>query len=83
MTDSSTERLHLGTDEAVATLVNERKENSLDRTLSETFPCSDPLSSIPDPIWRPTYEEGAVIPNRRPTLRPPAASSGEERDDAA
>lgn len=25
------------------------RECSLDRTLSETFPCSDPLSSIPDP----------------------------------
>ena len=26
------------------------KEQSLDRTLSETFPCSDPLSSIPNPV---------------------------------
>jgi hypothetical protein len=27
----------------------ERRECGLDNTLSETFPCSDPLSSIPDP----------------------------------
>jgi len=27
----------------------ERRENGLDNTLSETFPCSDPLSSIPNP----------------------------------
>lgn len=27
----------------------ETREYSLDRTLSETFPCSDPLSSIPNP----------------------------------
>jgi hypothetical protein len=26
-----------------------RREHGLDRTLAETFPCSDPLSSIPDP----------------------------------
>jgi hypothetical protein len=25
------------------------REEGLDDTLSETFPCSDPLSSIPDP----------------------------------
>lgn len=25
------------------------RELGLDRTLAETFPCSDPLSSIPDP----------------------------------
>ena len=28
------------------------KEQSLDRTLSETFPCSDPLSSLPNPAGR-------------------------------
>ena len=27
----------------------ERSERGLDNTLSETFPCSDPLSSIPNP----------------------------------
>lgn len=26
-----------------------RREYGLDSTLAETFPCSDPLSSIPDP----------------------------------
>ena len=31
---------------------NER-EHGLDNTLSETFPCSDPLSSIPNPTWQP------------------------------
>jgi hypothetical protein len=25
------------------------RESGLDETLAETFPCSDPLSSIPDP----------------------------------
>jgi hypothetical protein len=29
--------------------LKESKEWSLDKTLSETFPCSDPLSSIPNP----------------------------------
>ena len=29
--------------------LKERREQGLDNTLSETFPCSDPLSSIPDP----------------------------------
>jgi hypothetical protein len=29
--------------------LKERRELGLDNTLSETFPCSDPLSSIPDP----------------------------------
>jgi hypothetical protein len=29
--------------------LKERREHGLDNTLSETFPCSDPLSSIPDP----------------------------------
>lgn len=28
------------------------RERGLDKTLSETFPCSDPLSSIPDPVLR-------------------------------
>ena len=27
----------------------ERREYGLDSTLAETFPCSDPLSSIPNP----------------------------------
>lgn len=27
----------------------ELREYALDRTLAETFPCSDPLSSIPNP----------------------------------
>jgi hypothetical protein len=30
------------------------KEQSLGRTLSETFPCSDPLSSIPNPAAYPS-----------------------------
>jgi hypothetical protein len=29
--------------------LEERRESGLDNTLSETFPCSDPLSSIPNP----------------------------------
>lgn len=29
--------------------LSERREFGLDTTLSETFPCSDPLSSIPNP----------------------------------
>ena len=29
--------------------LSERREFGLDETLSETFPCSDPLSSIPNP----------------------------------
>ena len=29
--------------------LSERREFGLDKTLSETFPCSDPLSSIPNP----------------------------------
>lgn len=32
-----------------AALVDDTREPALDRTLSETFPCSDPLSSIPNP----------------------------------
>jgi hypothetical protein len=32
-------------------LLKER-EDGLDSTLSETFPCSDPLSSIPNPTSR-------------------------------
>lgn len=51
MNDLNEERLHLDADEAVTTILKECKEQGLDRTLSETFPCSDPLSSIPDPIW--------------------------------
>jgi hypothetical protein len=31
----------------------ERREYALDSTLAETFPCSDPLSSIPDPTSHP------------------------------
>lgn len=27
-----------------------QRELSLDKTLEETFPCSDPLSSIPNPM---------------------------------
>ncbi len=29
--------------------VEERREYGLDSTLAETFPCSDPLSSLPNP----------------------------------
>ncbi len=29
--------------------VEDRREYGLDSTLAETFPCSDPLSSIPNP----------------------------------
>jgi hypothetical protein len=29
--------------------LKEKREYALDNTLSETFPCSDPLSSIPNP----------------------------------
>ena len=29
--------------------VRRRRENGLDKTLADTFPCSDPLSSIPNP----------------------------------
>jgi hypothetical protein len=29
--------------------INDGREHGLDATLSETFPCSDPLSSIPNP----------------------------------
>jgi hypothetical protein len=29
--------------------INDGREHGLDTTLSETFPCSDPLSSIPNP----------------------------------
>jgi hypothetical protein len=39
--------------------LKESKEWSLDRTLSETFPCSDPLSSIPNPSSH-HFESGAV-----------------------
>jgi|GEM_PF-5398745 len=53
MNDSNKERLELIADEAARTLLKESKEYGLDRTLSETFPCSDPLSSIPDPISHP------------------------------
>lgn len=34
------------------------KEQSLDRTLSETFPCSDPLSSLPNPGARLVDDRG-------------------------
>ena len=34
---------------AVLQKLEERREYGLDNTLSETFPCSDPLSSIPNP----------------------------------
>lgn len=33
------------------------KECGLDRTLAETFPCSDALSSIPDPVMNPFFLE--------------------------
>jgi hypothetical protein len=38
-------------EEVCATMpqLEERREYGLDNTLSETFPCSDPLSSIPNP----------------------------------
>jgi hypothetical protein len=29
--------------------LKEKREYALDNTVSETFPCSDPLSSIPNP----------------------------------
>jgi hypothetical protein len=54
MNDSNKEHLHLGADEATRTMLKECKEYGLDRTLSETFPCSDSLSSIPDPISHPS-----------------------------
>ena len=34
---------------AIKQQLEERRECGLDNTLSETFPCSDPLSSIPNP----------------------------------
>jgi hypothetical protein len=34
---------------AIMQQLEERREYGLDNTLSETFPCSDPLSSIPNP----------------------------------
>jgi len=34
-----------------ASLERERRERALDETIAETFPCSDPLSSIPDPRY--------------------------------
>jgi hypothetical protein len=37
----------------------ERRDNGLDNTLSETFPCSDPLSSIPNPVSSATELESA------------------------
>ena len=30
--------------------LKEKREYGLDNTLSDTFPCSDPLSSIPNPL---------------------------------
>ena len=53
MNDSNEERWPLGADGGTRTMLNEWKEYGLDRTLSETFPCSDPLSSIPDPVADP------------------------------
>jgi hypothetical protein len=32
-----------------AKYLDDNREDGLDNTLSETFPCSDPLSSIPNP----------------------------------
>lgn len=32
---------------------DDSKESGLDRTLAETFPCSDALSSIPNPVRDP------------------------------
>lgn len=37
----------------------ERRDYGLDNTLSETFPCSDPLSSIPNPVSSPADLESA------------------------
>lgn len=34
----------------VIPIERKRRESGLDETLAETFPCSDPLSSIPDPL---------------------------------
>jgi hypothetical protein len=33
--------------------LKEKREYGLDNTLSDTFPCSDPLSSIPNPTSYP------------------------------
>lgn len=33
----------------IAARNNQIREQGLDQTLAETFPCSDPLSSIPNP----------------------------------
>jgi hypothetical protein len=41
---------------ADALQMRDSKECGLDRTLSETFPCSDPLSSIPNPVAHPSIE---------------------------
>jgi len=35
------------------------RSHGLDNTLSETFPCSDPLSSIPDPDSYPVEDSAA------------------------
>ncbi len=41
--------------------LKERREYGLDNTLSQTFPCSDPLSSIPNPTTA-NNAEGGVEP---------------------
>jgi len=40
----------------------ESRERGLDATLAETFPCSDPLSSIPNPLSSPgtSYRPAAL-----------------------
>jgi len=38
--------------------VEDRREEGLDATLAETFPCSDPLSSIPNPLPTLGFEGG-------------------------
>jgi len=32
--------------------LSDRRENGLDKTLADSFPCSDPLSSIPNPTLK-------------------------------
>ena len=32
--------------------LSDRREKGLDKTLADSFPCSDPLSSIPNPTVR-------------------------------
>lgn len=37
--------------------LDDSKECALDRTLAETFPCSDALSSIPNPVTNPFFRD--------------------------